>query len=386
MPSGLLDVDIDPATLCHRTIEQSFDNIAGSLALSQPVLKPGVAAGKVARIAVGYWKTPTVSTYVPPSDTTQDYQIEGLAFGTRGGMLVRHTFPADGEYQFSIKSLRNGPFVADEKVEVSIDGERVHVFDYNDYKTANSIYQGDDALRLTIPVKGMYAWEPRSRPRTIGLARPAYTGARSTSKCPDRWLAKLSCDRLLRSKDPSAQRPTSPSLRKVLPASHPVPVEGYAPRIISTLARRYQRPSTAEDLEGIVVFLGRPKWVSSRTGSNWRCANLASPQFLVRLEAEPANLAPVKVIALAAWNWPPFVLSVEQYPGRRTDQAGRPEKIEQSGRARTTGAAHARGSSIRSSGKKLRGPMAVLEELAEQGSGSNKVSGLGRFAAAEFPA
>ena len=129
-----------PRHFCRRTIRaRGFDNIAGSLAISPTVLEAyTTAAARVARMAVGYWKTPTESTYLPPGDTSQNHQIEGLVFGTRGGMLVRHNFPADGEYKFSIQRLRNGRFVADEKLELTIDGERVHVFDYNDYKTANS--------------------------------------------------------------------------------------------------------------------------------------------------------------------------------------------------------------------------------------------------------
>ena len=38
-------------------------------------------------------------------DTSQDYHIEGLPFGTRGGMLVPHTFPSDGEYTVTITPI-----------------------------------------------------------------------------------------------------------------------------------------------------------------------------------------------------------------------------------------------------------------------------------------
>jgi hypothetical protein len=127
------------------------------------------AAGKVARMAVGFWKTPTVSTYVLPSDTTQDYHAEGMTLGTRGGIVVRQVFPADGEYKLSIKSLRNGPFVADEQVEVVIDGDRVHLFDYNDYKTANSIFA--EALAFSIPIKAARTQSAqRSSPQITGPA------------------------------------------------------------------------------------------------------------------------------------------------------------------------------------------------------------------------
>ena len=56
-------------------------------------------------MAVGYWKTPTEAAYIAPADTSQNQHIEGLPFGTRGGMLVRHNFPSDGEYKFSIQNF-----------------------------------------------------------------------------------------------------------------------------------------------------------------------------------------------------------------------------------------------------------------------------------------
>ncbi len=310
----LLDIEIDPATLLPPDeSSRGFDNIAGSLALSQPVLEAYTsAAGKVARMAVGFWETPTVSTYVLPSDTTQDYQIEGLVFGTRGGMLIRHTFPADGEYQFSIKSLRNGPFVADEKVEVSIDGERVHVFDYNDYKTANSIYQGTDALRLTVPVKagthavGATFLATNYRP-SLDLARHYARSTLQNVRIPG--FTSYPVIGYLRVEGPfNAQRPfESRSIRKVFTCQPMSPTgrsnqgasagneEVCAKEIISTLAgRAYRRPTTAQDLEGLMDFYQEGRQLGTfEDGIELALRRiLASPQFLVRLEKVPANLAP----------------------------------------------------------------------------------------------
>ena len=79
-------------------------------------------------MAVGYWKTPTERTYIAPTDTSQDYQIDGLPFGTRGGVVVSHDFPSDGEYTFSIKDYVIGPYIGDEQLELSIDGERVQLY------------------------------------------------------------------------------------------------------------------------------------------------------------------------------------------------------------------------------------------------------------------
>ena len=87
---------------------RGFDNIAGSLTISPTLLEAyTTAAARVARMAVGYWKSPTESTYLAPGDTSQNQHIEGLPFGTRGGMLVRHDFPADGEYTVLDPELRD---------------------------------------------------------------------------------------------------------------------------------------------------------------------------------------------------------------------------------------------------------------------------------------
>src|SRR5580704_16041239 len=59
----------------------------------------------LARMSIGFWKTPTEQAYIAPGDTSQNVHIEGLPFGTRGGMLVRHVFPADGEYKFEVQNF-----------------------------------------------------------------------------------------------------------------------------------------------------------------------------------------------------------------------------------------------------------------------------------------
>src|SRR6202790_5627759 len=91
----LLDLEIDATTLLPPDDSaRGFDNVAGSLTISPTLLEAyTTAATRIARMAVGYWKTPTVSAYVAPGDTSQNLHIEGLPLGTRGGMLIRHTFP-----------------------------------------------------------------------------------------------------------------------------------------------------------------------------------------------------------------------------------------------------------------------------------------------------
>src|SRR5215471_13852910 len=96
----LLNLDIDPAAyLPSDDAARGFDNVAGSLTISPTLLEAyTTAATRVARMAIGYWKSPASASYIAPGDTSQNEHMEGLPLGTRGGMLVTHNFPADGEY------------------------------------------------------------------------------------------------------------------------------------------------------------------------------------------------------------------------------------------------------------------------------------------------
>ena len=71
-----------------------------------------------------------------PADTAQNHHIEGLPFGTRGGILIKHQFPVDGQYAFKVKGV-TGYFqavlggVRGRAADVTVDGERVAQFDWD---------------------------------------------------------------------------------------------------------------------------------------------------------------------------------------------------------------------------------------------------------------
>src|SRR5215471_13492039 len=100
----MLDLDIDASTyLPSDDSTHGFDNIAGALGVSSTLVEAYVsAAQKISRLAIGEPATTSLTVYRTPEDSSQDYHIEGLPFGTRGGMLVKHVFPSDGEYQLTI--------------------------------------------------------------------------------------------------------------------------------------------------------------------------------------------------------------------------------------------------------------------------------------------
>jgi len=135
----ILDLEIDPDSyLPTDDSTHGFDNIAGALGLSSTLVESYVnAAGKISRLAIGEPVTPGLVVYRTPEDTSQDYHIEGLPFGTRGGMLVKHVFPSDGEYTVTVTPIFGDNMsptgfgsVPCEKLEILLDGERLGLVDW----------------------------------------------------------------------------------------------------------------------------------------------------------------------------------------------------------------------------------------------------------------
>jgi hypothetical protein len=80
--------------------DHGFDNIAAVLTTSPMLLERYLAVAlRVADLAVGDPEVvPTAASYRIGGEVTQTRHMEGLPLGTRGGLRVMHTFPADGEY------------------------------------------------------------------------------------------------------------------------------------------------------------------------------------------------------------------------------------------------------------------------------------------------
>src|SRR5262249_47313017 len=124
----LLDVDVDvTAFLPPDSISNGFDNVADSQAFS-PALMEGYlrAASHVTALAVGDADAATAEAhYRVPKTASQLRRVDGAPFGTRGGVSVVHTFPADGDYQFRMELHGNadgflyGAPTAGEQMEVS---------------------------------------------------------------------------------------------------------------------------------------------------------------------------------------------------------------------------------------------------------------------------
>jgi Protein of unknown function (DUF1587)/Protein of unknown function (DUF1595)/Protein of unknown function (DUF1592)/Planctomycete cytochrome C len=310
--NDLLDIEIDPAKfLPPDDSARGFDNVAGSLTISPTLLEAyTTAATRIARMAVGYWKAPTEASYIAPGDVGQTHHIEGLPLGTRGGMLVRHNFPADGEYKFSVQNFGVGTYVPGEQIEFLVDGARVKVLDYVGVGLSQGMQgENDGSIDVTVPVKagshvvGATFLETNYRPSLNIVKEYERKSLDNNSIAQLQYYPVIGLFRISGPFIP--QRPEdSASMRKVLTCrpANAAQEEPCAKQILSTLARRaYRRPVNPQDLESLMNFYEEGRKLGRfEDGIELALRRLlASPQFLVRAEKEPANLGSGKTYRIS---------------------------------------------------------------------------------------
>jgi hypothetical protein len=106
----ILGLDIDASTALPNDVSSDgFDNIAAVLRTSPTFLDEFITAARnISRQAIGRTSgKPSSRAYRAGAGLQLEHQ-EGLPLGTRGGMLVTHYFPADGEYIFNIRDFYFG--------------------------------------------------------------------------------------------------------------------------------------------------------------------------------------------------------------------------------------------------------------------------------------
>jgi len=313
----LLDVQIDPAQyLPSDDSTRGFDNVAAALSLSPALLEGYVAAArKISRMAVGdvVGAGDTVAVekvFQVPDDTSQQYHVEGLPFGTRGGLVVKYEALADGDYAFKVWPVNLGNMnnnrafgdIKGEKLEILVDGERIKLFDWDrEIGRGAAVISGTKEVR--VPLKaGLH---------TIDVTFPATDYApgndldqhflRSTIETGGvpgftffPHVGKLAVIGPFDAKGAT----DSPSRRKIFvcqPAS-PDKETTCAKDVVTTLARRaFRRPISAQDSETLISFYqqGRNDGGDFDHGIEMALRRiLADPEFVFRKEVEPTNVRP----------------------------------------------------------------------------------------------
>jgi hypothetical protein len=281
----LLALDVDVKTLLPADASSDgFDNIADALAVSPSLVQGYVSAAmKISRRAVGdRTLTPTQIVYPAPGQLSQDRHIEGLPLGTRGGMLVHHTFPLDAEYEFSVSGgFGGGGRGGGAPVDVIMDGEKISAPNLRSFR---------------IPVK--------AGPHTIGAAlvdqvRSAGVDEQfSDFRINSAFTAGGGVQSVTITGPYKATSPgDTPSRRRIF-VCRPANANDEpqcARKIVTTLARRaYRRTPLDDEVETVMGFYQQGRADGDfETGIQQALARiLVAPALLYRVEQEPTGVRP----------------------------------------------------------------------------------------------
>ena len=301
-----LEVDVD-RLLPADDASFGFDNIGGVLRMSQSLIERYLAASRsISRLAVGSPPPSVVSeTFRAAQDEQQHQRGQGLPFGTRGGLLVDYLFPLDADYDLRIQLNGNRGLREEHRLEVTLDGEPVEQYvlgpapsngEANPYVTGGT-------LDLRVPVGAgrheLAVSFSRNPPVLIEQVRERFQNPRTSGNAggpggslPFVNTVTITGPHDARGPGQTPSRDRVFSCRPATPADEP----GCARTILSTLARRaYRAPVSDTDLDVLLQFyeMGRADGGSFEAGIELGLRRLlVSPEFLVRIEADPAGAAP----------------------------------------------------------------------------------------------
>jgi cytochrome c5 len=301
-----------------------FDTIADFLGVPRVLLERYLsAAGRISALAVGSTDVaPGSDTFLNRQDLSQDQHIDGLPFGTVGGLTARYTFPVDGEYvlQAALFTTNVGETRGLEhphQLLITVDGNEVFRTTVGPpppgTQTGGRSGDGraDDAervrnaklggeLQTRVPVK--------AGPHVIGTAFVQRSRAAEVRK--EQPFLRSSFDTFDATGVPHIQSLTvmgpfkvtgpgdTPSRERIF-VCHPPresAEEPCATRILSTLARRaYRQPALADsDLHRLLEFYRAGRKDGTFESGIERALQrlLASPKFVLRPERDPDSVKP----------------------------------------------------------------------------------------------
>ncbi|HLI82941.1 MAG TPA: DUF1592 domain-containing protein [Bryobacteraceae bacterium] len=324
----LVGIEIDPRQMLPPD-EQAFgfENNAEALSMQPALLDRYLsAAAYISRRAVGDPNLPPTfvrygalkgnandQTYLRQTDRLG----EDFPLGSKGGVAASHYFPLDAEYVFKIKLQRAWDSVirglnVPTQFEVRLDGKRVAQFTLGGGKapTKTFAYDGDEALQARVPVKaGLHQVMATmlktddAEPEGVGPDRlPLFSRSSDNANSPigiaSLWIGGPY----------NGQVPLDSPSRRLLFACRPANVAEETPcatKIVTRLATRaYRRAATDEDIRTLLAFYKQARSSDKQANASGgfddgiRAALervLVSPDFLFRIEADPAGVAPGSV-------------------------------------------------------------------------------------------
>ena len=329
----LLALDVDVSSLLPAdTSSYGFDNIGDVLGLSPLLLESYLAAAnRISRLAVASDSgvAVTADVYRVSTELTQRDRLEGLPFGTRGGTLVDHFFPVDGEYEIRVRLARNGAsgnsgdivgLTEPHQVEIAVDGARAGLLTAGAKASAEDSdwdasprEPGDANLRVRVPVQAgprRLAVSFLRRPSALveRVRRPFLRALLEQNRTHD--LPYVS-DVIVTGPYLPAAPAGTPSRDRIFtcrPEAGAAAERACAEEILGTLAQQaFRRPIDANDLGVLLPFYetGRREGGFERGIEQALARLLVSPSFLFRIELDPVDAAagrgyPVEDLALAS--------------------------------------------------------------------------------------
>ncbi len=299
----MLDLEIDAGRwLPADVLLGSFDNLSAAQGLSTTLLASYMrAATEISRLAVGNRDAVSVSAkYTNPIEVSQHAwdQLEGAPFGTRGGMVLTHDFPADGEYVLTVETLF-GQGTGFEDLDISIDGEGVAVLPIP--------HNGERAVPLSTDPIFVRAGQHRVAAAFVRRMDGPYddrfspfdwsfVGGEDAQQWANYGITALPhlANVMITGPTTVAGVSDTPSRSRIF-SCRPASESDERPCARSIVARlagqAYRRPVTDEDVQGLMAFYdqgseGGGFEIGVRTALQ---ALLASPSFVFRLEREPSG-------------------------------------------------------------------------------------------------
>jgi hypothetical protein len=314
----LLALDLDVSAFVPADDSAfGFDNIGGVFKLSPALMESYLsAAGKISAMAMGTTAPDQAKMYGVSRRLQQHDQIEGQGFGTRGGTVIHHLFPQDGEYAFKIYMGLMAIITEPHTMELTIDGVQVKAFNVVRVGSApESQFFGDRevAFDVRVPVA--------AGPHNVGV-----TFYKNSSAIPEFIYEpfQISSASNFAGGNPGvggeipvvnavsiggpfdATGPGDTASRRRILTCHPAAASeeaACASKIISTLARRaFRRPLMDADVKPLMAFY--TDWRNKGDGFEVAIEKvlrrvLASPKFLFRAEVDPPEVNKPSTVAVA---------------------------------------------------------------------------------------
>ena len=302
----LFDIDVDAGTLLPKDVSsEGFDNVAATLRISPAFLDQYITAARlVSRQAIGRASAkPSTHEYRIDTYVDQGRHIDGLPMGTRGGAVVVHDFPADGEYVFNIRDF----FFMGAGYVTKIDDPHTVILTIDDVRVFQQSVGGPADQKYVDQEQAIAADEMQARfngirvkvkagEHRIGVAFIARSMAQS-----DSWLQPVAMlpemERVPRIPGVQVSGPfnvtgvsETASRKRIFTCrpSTPADEEPCALSILSRLsAEAFRRPITTADLEAPMAFYRQARETGDFEAGieSGLTAILASTKFLLRSTA-----------------------------------------------------------------------------------------------------